>query len=89
LYLIEANLQEGGARIIRAYNLSQEGTVSNMRVFHDFYPGRSGDGMTIDSEGNLYVAAGLHRRRGTSETLETKCGVHVFSPNGELIELIR
>ena len=88
LYLIEASQVEGGARMIRAYDLSDEGTVSNMRVFHDFYPGRSGDGMTVDSEGNLYVAAGLHRRRGTSETLDTPCGIHVFSPDGELIEFI-
>lgn len=88
LYLIEAHPGEGGARMIRAYDLSEEGTVSNMRVFHDFYPGRSGDGMTIDSEGNLYVAAGLHRLRGTSETLDTECGIHVFSPDGELKELI-
>ena len=88
LYLIEASQVEGGARMIRAYDLSDEGTVSNMHVFHNFYPGRSGDGMTIDSEGNLYVAAGLHRLRGTGETLDTPCGVHVFSPEGELIELI-
>ena len=88
LYVIETNQQEGGARMIRAYDLSEEGTVSNMRVFHDFYPGRSGDGMTIDSEGNLYVAAGLNRLRGTSETLDTRCGVHVFSPDGQLAEFI-
>ena len=88
LYLLETAQQEGGARMIRAYELSDEGTVSQMRVFHDFYPGRSGDGMTIDSEGNLYVAAGLHRRRGTSETLDTKCGIHVFAPDGELKEFI-
>ena len=88
LYLIETNQREGGARMIRAYDLSEDGTVSNIRVFHDFYPGRSGDGMTVDSEGNLYVAAGLNRRRGTSETLDTEAGVHVFSPEGELIELI-
>ena len=88
LYLLETAQQEGGARMIRAYDLGADGTVSNMRVFHDFYPGRSGDGMTIDSEGNLYVAAGLHRHRGTSETLDTRCGVHVFSPDGELQELI-
>ncbi len=88
LYLIETNQREGGARMIRAYDLSTDGTVSNMRVFHDFYPGRSGDGMTVDSEGNLYVAAGLNRRRGTSETLDTKCGVHVFSPDGRLKEFI-
>ena len=88
LYVIETNQSEGGARMIRAYDLSDEGTVSNMRVFHDFSPGRSGDGMTIDSEGNLWVAAGLNRLRGTSETLDTRAGVHVFSPDGELLELI-
>ena len=87
-YLIEAEGSEGGARMIRAYDLEPDGTVANMRVFHNFYPGRSGDGMTIDSEGNLYVAAGLHRRRGTSETLDTECGVHVFSPDGTLKQFI-
>ena len=88
LYLIEANGAEGGARMIRAYDLQSDGTVTNMRVHYNFYPGRSGDGMTIDSEGNLYVAAGLHRLRGTSETLDTKCGVHVITPSGELKEFI-
>jgi len=87
-YLIEAHPDEGHARMIRAYDLQPDGSVTNMRVFHDFYPGRSGDGMTIDSEGNLYVAAGLNRRRGTSETLDTKCGVHVFSPDGVLKQFI-
>ena len=87
-YLIEAEGKEGGARMIRAYDLQPDGSVTNMRVFHDFYPGRSGDGMTIDSEGNLYVAAGLHRRRNSSETLDTKCGVHVFSPDGKRKQFI-
>ena len=88
LYLIETNQRAGGARLIRAYDLAEDGTVSAMRVFHDFSPGRSGDGMTIDSEGNLWVAAGLNRLRGTSETLDTPAGVHVFSPDGELTEFI-
>ncbi|MDP7154472.1 MAG: SMP-30/gluconolactonase/LRE family protein, partial [Gammaproteobacteria bacterium] len=88
LYVIETEQSAGGPRLIRAYDLSTEGTVSNMRVFHDFYPGRSGDGMTIDSEGNLYVAAGLNNLRGTSETLDTVAGIHVFSPAGELLEHI-
>lgn len=88
LYVIETEQGEGGPRLIRAFDLSAEGTVSNARVFHDFYPGRSGDGMTIDSEGNLYVAAGLNRLRGTSETLDTVAGIHVFAPTGELLEHI-
>ena len=88
LYVIETEQSEGGPRLIQAYDLSSEGTVSDMRIFHDFYPGRSGDGMTIDSQGNLYVAAGLNQLRGTSETLDTVAGIHIFSPSGELLEHI-
>jgi gluconolactonase len=87
-YFLETHAVEGGPRLIRAYDLQPDGSVTNMRVFHDFYPGRSGDGMTIDSAGNLYVAAGLNRLRGTTETLDTKCGVHVFSPDGALKQFI-
>ena len=29
-----------------------------MRVLYNFYPGRSADGMSIDTQGNLYAAAG-------------------------------
>lgn len=32
LYLIEANQAEGGARMVRAYDLQPDGTVANMRV---------------------------------------------------------
>ena len=41
--------------------------------------------MCIDSKGNLYVAAGLHAIRKTSETLDTRPGIHVVSPQGKLI----
>jgi gluconolactonase len=44
--------------------------------------------MAIDVEGNLYVAAGMHKGRGTTETLDVKTGVHVFSPAGKLIQHI-
>jgi len=88
LYLVEANQSEGGARMIRAFDVAQDGSVSHMRVHYNFYPGRSADGMTIDTEGNLYAAAGLHRPRGTSETLDTKTGIHVISPQGRLLQHI-
>ena len=88
LYLIEVHIAEGGARMIRAYDLQPDGTVTNMRVFYNFYPGRSGDGMTVDSEGNLYVAAGLNLSRGTAETMDTKPGIHVISPGGKLLQFI-
>jgi gluconolactonase len=85
LYLVEANKVEKGTRAIRAYDLSADGTVSNMRIHYNFYPGRSADGMTTDTQGNIYAAAGLHRRRGTHETLDTKTGIHVISPQGKLV----
>ena len=88
LYLIEANQAEGGARMIRAYDLRPDGTVSNMRVHYNFYPGRSADGMSIDSQGNLYASAGMNQLRGTSETLATKTGVYVISPQGKLLKFI-
>jgi gluconolactonase len=88
LYLVEANKVEGGTRAIRAFDLSADGTLTNRRVLYNFYPGRSADGLAIDVQGNLYAAAGLHRRRGTHETLDTKCGVHVISAQGKLLRLI-
>ena len=88
LYLVEANGAKDGARLIRAYDLLQDGGVRNMRVLYNFYPGRSADGMSIDTQGNLYAAAGLHRTRGTAETLDTKCGVYVISPQGKLLKFI-
>ena len=88
LYLIEANGADKGARMIRAYDLRPDGAVANMRVHYNFYPGRSADGMTIDSQGNIWAAAGLHARRGTSETLDTKCGVYCISPAGKLLQFI-
>jgi gluconolactonase len=88
LYLVEANSAKDGARMIRAYDLLPDGTVRNMRVLYNFYPGRSADGISIDTQGNLYAAAGLHRTRGTAETLDTKCGVYVISPQGTLLKFI-
>ena len=83
LYLIDADADVGRNRHLRAYDLRPDGTLTNGRTLVDFYPGRSGDGMAVDVRGNLYVAAGLHARRGTSETLDTRPGIHVFSPSGE------
>lgn len=85
LYLIEAHPDADRNRNILAFDLNADGSLSNRRVHINFYPGRSGDGMCIDAEGNLYVAAGLHKRRNTSETLDTRPGVHVISPTGKLI----
>jgi gluconolactonase len=85
LYLIEAHPDADRHRDIRAYDLQLDGSLANERIHVNFYPGRSGDGMCIDAEGNLYVAAGLHETRKTSETLDTRPGIHVIAPDGKLV----
>ena len=85
LYLIEAHPDADQHRDIRAYPLHADGTLGEGRVLINLYPGRSGDGMCIDAKGNLYVAGGLHALRNTSETLDTRPGIHVISPEGKLL----
>ena len=87
-YLIESDGRVNRARSIRAYDLKADGSVTNHRVLFNFYPGRGGDGMRLDAAGNLYVAAGLHRTRGTSETLDTRPGIHVITPAGKLVAFV-
>lgn len=84
-YLIEAHPDADHHRDIRAYRLGERGALDRERVLILMYPGRSGDGMCVTSDGRLMVAAGLHARRGTSETLDTQPGIHVFSPRGKLL----
>lgn len=88
LYLIENDISEGGLRQLLAFELKEDGTVGGKRLVHDFSPGRSGDGMAVDTAGNLYVAAGLNALRGTKETLATQAGIHVFAPGGQRIRFI-
>jgi gluconolactonase len=88
LYLVEANQGEGGPRVIRSYDLQVDGTVGNMRVLFDFGPGRGADGISIDTQGNLYASAGMNQLRGTAETLANKAGVYVISPEGRLLRVI-
>ncbi len=85
LYVIEAHPADNRNRSILAFDLDSSGSISNRRTLINLYPGRSGDGMCIDREGNLYVAAGLHNVRNDSETLDTRPGIHVISPEGELL----
>jgi len=88
LYLVESDGRQRRKRQIVAYDLSADGTPTNGRTHVPFYPGRSGDGMAVDAEGNLYIAAGLHKTRGTSETLATRPGIHVVTPAGKLVDFL-
>lgn len=87
-YLIESDGRLNRARVIRVYDLKPDGSLANHRILYTFYPGRGGDGMRVDTAGNLYVAAGLHKTRGTSETLDTRPGIHVLTPQGKLVAFV-
>lgn len=64
-----------------AYPVTSPGKIGKGRVFctlqqQEGYkePGRGGDGLTIDTKGNLYITSGL--------------GLQVFSPEGKLLGII-
>ncbi|MEX2286762.1 MAG: SMP-30/gluconolactonase/LRE family protein [Planctomycetaceae bacterium] len=85
LYLVDSCPVIGGNRKIWAFDLSDDGTPRNRRLVFDFAPGRGGDGMAVDREGNLYIAAGIFRPRGPHETTDVPPGIWIVTPAGELI----
>ncbi len=86
LYIVDSNNEAGGNRKIWAFHLDPDrGAPRGRRLVYDFGAGRGGDGMRLDVEGNLWVAAGINASRGNpAETLEVPAGVYVISPTGEL-----
>jgi len=83
LYLVDSCPVPGGNRKIWAFDLSDDGTLSSQRLVIDFAPGRGGDGMCVDRDGNLYIAAGLFQARGPHETTDVPPGVYVVQPDGK------
>ena len=63
-------------------------SVASKKLHYNFSPGRSGDGMSIDTQGNLWVSAGMNQLRGTDETLANKTGIYVITPTGKLLKFI-
>jgi gluconolactonase len=51
----------------------------------DFGRGRGGDGMRLDRQGNLWIAAGVLKPRNPHETAEVQTGIYVVSPEGKLL----
>jgi gluconolactonase len=86
---VDSNPEPGGARKIRVFDVLADGRVTNGRTLYDFAPGRGGDGMKLDVNGNLYVCAGINRPRGRpGETLKNPAGVYILSPDGTLLGFI-
>jgi gluconolactonase len=86
LYVIDSHPKEGGNRKIWAFDLAADGALSGQRVVYDFGKGRGGDGLRVDLDGNLWVAAGINKPRGNpGESLDVAAGVYVISPRGKLL----
>ena len=84
LYIVDSCPTIGGNRKIWAFDLSEDGVPTNQHVVYDFAPGRGGDGMAVDSEGNLYIAAGISCPRGPHETGDVPPGIWVVTPRGQM-----
>lgn len=68
---------ESPLNALLSWDLLEDGSVSSRRVVVDFAPDYGPDGMTVDVEGNLYLA----RPAKTP-------GIYVYSPDGREIDLI-
>jgi gluconolactonase len=92
LYVADNNNDTvGGARKLWKFNLRPDGTIDfhSQKLIHDWKQTRGPDGMKLDAEGRLYVAAGLNKPNPPFETQdEPTAGVYVFSPEGELQQFI-
>ncbi len=85
LYLVDSCPIANGHRKIWSFDLASDGTLSHQKLVIDFAPGRGGDGMCVDSEGTLYIAAGVSNARSANETNEVLPGVYVVRPDGKLL----
>lgn len=88
LYVVDSCPIAGGHRKIWAFDRAADGTVSRQRLVFDFAPGRGGDGMAVDQNGLLYIAAGISRPRGPHETALNPPGIYRITPDGRLHDRI-
>lgn len=92
LYVADNNNSQGGARRLWRFHLQPDGRVdlATQTLIHDWKTTRGPDGMKLDVEGRLYVAAGLNKPNPPHESAqEPTAGIYVFSPAGELLEFVR
>jgi gluconolactonase len=86
LYVIDSNyIRPDTNRKIWAFDILPDGGVAKQRQVYDFGRGRGGDGMRMDTQGNLWVAAGISAPRTTNESADVPTGVYVISPEGKLL----
>ena len=85
LYVVDSHNVAGGNRKIWAFDVAADGSLGNQRLVFDFGGGRGGDGMRLDRQGNLWIAAGVLKPRNPHETADVQTGIYVVSPAGKLL----
>lgn len=84
LYIADHNITPGKNRKIWAFDLEGD-QPTNQRLVYDFSGGRAGDGLRVDSQGNLWTAAGIGLPKRAGESAIHPAGVYVISPEGTLL----
>ncbi len=85
------NNNVGAPRKLWRFGLRPDGTIKpgSRKLVFDWQTGRGPDGVKIDREGRLYVAAGLNKPNPPYETADKfKGGVYIISPEGKLLDFI-
>lgn len=85
------NNNVGAARKLWRFDLSEQGNVvlGSRYLVYDWGATRGPDGMAQDTEGRLYVAAGIHVPKPPVEIAEeSTAGVYVLSQDGELLDFV-
>jgi gluconolactonase len=86
LYVVDSNPAPGGNRKVWAFELGADGRPRDQRLAYDFGTGRGGDGLRVDLQGNLWIAAGINVYRGRpGETMHVPAGIYIVAPSGELL----
>ncbi len=89
LFVADNNNGVGGSRKLWRFDMNADGTVNlaTQKLVHDWGTTRGPDGMKLDQQGRLYVAAGLNQPHLPQETAEQPtAGIYVFSPDGNQID---
>ena len=85
------NNKAGGPRKLWRFRLRPDGAIEpgSRKLVFDWLTGRGPDGVKMDREGRLYVAAGFNKPTPPYETADKfKGGVYIISPEGKLLDFI-
>lgn len=79
----------GGARKLWRFEFAKDGELdlSSQYLIHDWGTTRGPDGIKMDSQGRIFVAAGLNRSNLPAESADPPtAGIYVFSQDGKLLD---